>query len=298
MPAASSSSTSCQRFSLREPGTLVCASSSTRATCGSAGQDRVDVHLGERGAAVGDLAPRHDLQAVEQVGGVLAAVGLDEPDDDVGAALGSAVALAEHGVGLADARRRAEVDPQLPATHGTSSPSSWPSARSCGAQCVCPRGLACRRSLGRERVQGEVELEDVDARLAEEPERASLGVLVDQRPDLRLAQAAFPGDAGDLLAGVGGADVRVEAGPAGQQGVRGTCAGCDAVERRAAVARRSLMAAMRSLFSGPRLDAEVDSGSYPRPAAEGRLWKYAGSGSTTGLPSASFFGLPFSRTDG
>ena len=34
MPAASSSSTSCQRFSLREPGTLVWASSSTSATSG------------------------------------------------------------------------------------------------------------------------------------------------------------------------------------------------------------------------------------------------------------------------
>ena len=34
MPASSSSSTSCQRFSWREPGTLVCASSSTSAICG------------------------------------------------------------------------------------------------------------------------------------------------------------------------------------------------------------------------------------------------------------------------
>ena len=36
IPASSSSSTSCQRFSLREPGTFVCASSSTSATCGPA----------------------------------------------------------------------------------------------------------------------------------------------------------------------------------------------------------------------------------------------------------------------
>ena len=34
MPAASSSWTSCQRFSFREPGTLVCANSSTRAISG------------------------------------------------------------------------------------------------------------------------------------------------------------------------------------------------------------------------------------------------------------------------
>ena len=34
MPASSTSSTSCQRFSLREPGTLVWASSSISATWG------------------------------------------------------------------------------------------------------------------------------------------------------------------------------------------------------------------------------------------------------------------------
>ena len=34
MPASSSSVTSCQRFSFRDPGTLVCASSSTSAICG------------------------------------------------------------------------------------------------------------------------------------------------------------------------------------------------------------------------------------------------------------------------
>ncbi len=34
MPAARSSSTSSQRFPLRDPGTLVCASSSTNATAG------------------------------------------------------------------------------------------------------------------------------------------------------------------------------------------------------------------------------------------------------------------------
>ena len=37
------------------------------------------------------------------------------------------------------------------------------------------------------------------------------------------------------------------------------------------------------MLSGPRLLADVDVGSYPSPAADGRLWKYCGSG----LPSAS-----------
>ena len=125
--------------------------------------------------------PRHDLQAGEHVGGVPAAVGLDEPDDDVGAALGSAVALAEHGVGLADARRRAEVDPQLPATHEPPLVRPWVLSVSRRRLRVCSRGSI---------VQREVELEHVDPRLTEEPERAALGVLVDERSDLRLAQAA------------------------------------------------------------------------------------------------------------
>ena len=41
-----------------------------------------------------------------------AAVRLDEADDHVGAALVAPAALVEHGEGLADAGRGAEVDPQ------------------------------------------------------------------------------------------------------------------------------------------------------------------------------------------
>jgi len=68
-------------------------------------------------------------------------------------------------------------------------------------------------------IQRQVEVEDVDAWFAEESKRAPLGVLGDQRTNLHLAQAPFPGDACDLLVGVRGADVGVEAGPAGQQRV-------------------------------------------------------------------------------
>src|ERR1035437_7814082 len=80
-------------------------------------------------------------------------------------------------------------------------------------------------------VQREVEVQDVDAWLAEESERASLGVCGDQSLNLRHAQAAYSGDAGDLLLGVGGADLGVQAGPAGQQRVRGDLRRVDAVER-------------------------------------------------------------------
>src|ERR1019366_4954459 len=79
-------------------------------------------------------------------------------------------------------------------------------------------------------VQREVEVQDVDAWLAEEPERTSLGVCGDQSLNLRNAQAPHSGDAGDLLLGVGRADLGVEAGPAGQQRVRGDLGGVDAVQ--------------------------------------------------------------------
>ena len=44
------------------------------------------------------------------------------------------------------------------------------------------------------------------------------------------------------------------------------------------------------MLSGPRLLALVASGSYPSPAADGRLWKYCGSA----LPSLSVNDWPIS----
>ena len=63
---------------------------------GPAGEDRVDVHLLECRAAVVERPPRHDLEAADLRGRLRPAVGLDEADDDVGAALGASAALAEH----------------------------------------------------------------------------------------------------------------------------------------------------------------------------------------------------------
>jgi len=92
------------------------------------GQDRVDVHLLEGGAAVLQPAPWHHLEALDHLGGMAAAVGLDEADHHVGAALAPAVRLAQHGVRLADPGRRTEVDPELPTTtHGPSLPARAPS---------------------------------------------------------------------------------------------------------------------------------------------------------------------------
>ena len=89
-----------------------------------------------------------------------------KPIDHVDALLLEPVPLAEHGVGLADAGRRAEVDlqpsPRLAADQveellggraGGFGDGSWPSAR--------------ERSIpGLGRIQGQVELQDVDPREA------------------------------------------------------------------------------------------------------------------------------------
>ena len=74
------------------------------------GQDRVEVHLAEGDAPVLDLPGRDDLQVADLLGGLGAAVGLDDADRHVDALPLEAMPLAEHGVGLAHAGRRAEVD--------------------------------------------------------------------------------------------------------------------------------------------------------------------------------------------
>ena len=80
-------------------------------------EHRVEVHLLERAAAVGDDAAGNDLQAPEELGGQLPVVGLGKADDDVRAAREPAVALTEHRVRLSHPGRRAEVDAQLTAFH-------------------------------------------------------------------------------------------------------------------------------------------------------------------------------------
>jgi hypothetical protein len=56
---------------------------------------------------------RDDLQVADHLLGQLPAVAFDVPDDDVGTTLPAAAPLAEHGVGLPDARGHAEVDPEV-----------------------------------------------------------------------------------------------------------------------------------------------------------------------------------------
>ena len=154
--------------------------------------------LAARGVGVGELVDQHHLRAaaaapprrrvrrtccrgtrcscggmtsmpVEQLGGLLAAVRLDDRGDQIGAALQPAVRLAEHREGLADAGSCAEVDAQLPALLlvravgkrriGCSHAHHPPDA-----------SALCRILL----VQFHVELQHVDPGLAEEAEHAAV----------------------------------------------------------------------------------------------------------------------------
>ncbi len=79
-------------------------------------QNRLDVEFGEILVAVVDDPRRHHLYALVELGDFLAAVGLDNGRDNVGAALRPAVRLAQHGAGLAHAWGRAEINAQLTAS--------------------------------------------------------------------------------------------------------------------------------------------------------------------------------------
>ncbi len=79
---------------------------------GPAAQDGVDIHLGDRRAAMLHGATGHDLEIADLLGRTSPSVRLDEADDDVGPALSAPMRFVEHGERLADARRGAEVDAQ------------------------------------------------------------------------------------------------------------------------------------------------------------------------------------------
>ena len=84
---------------------------------GRAGKDGVHVHLLELRPAILHVPAGHGLQIAELLHGERAAVRLDEADDDVGAALAPAVALVQHGEGLAHAGGEPDVDAEPAAFH-------------------------------------------------------------------------------------------------------------------------------------------------------------------------------------
>ncbi len=82
---------------------------------GSSGENGLEVQVVELRAAVGDLAPRNDLESVEELPGAFASVGFHHGHDDIGSALEASSSFLQHLVGLADPGRGAEVHAQAPA---------------------------------------------------------------------------------------------------------------------------------------------------------------------------------------
>ena len=77
---------------------------------GHAGENGVDVHLGEWGAFVIDFAAGDLVELGGELGGAFAAVSFDDADDNVFATGAAADAFGQHGKGFADAGGIAEED--------------------------------------------------------------------------------------------------------------------------------------------------------------------------------------------
>ena len=104
MPASSSTMTSSHRLARSEPGTFVCANSSTAQTCGRLARIGVRVHLLEGVAPVVDAAPGDHLQPFDLGDRVLPSVRLEVAHDDVASLRPELLRLLEHPEGLPDTR--------------------------------------------------------------------------------------------------------------------------------------------------------------------------------------------------
>ena len=77
---------------------------------GLALERRVQIEFLDRAPVVFNHAPRQDFEPLDERARLGAAMSLDEPDDDIDAFVFQAPGVLQHGVGLADPRRRAEKD--------------------------------------------------------------------------------------------------------------------------------------------------------------------------------------------
>ena len=232
MPASSSVSTSCQRFALREPGALVCASSSTSAICGRAREHGVEVQLARAST------PRccDDARAARSRGRSIMAAVAARPWVSTTATTTSRPsareprALLEHRVGLADAGRGAEQHPQ-PARAAHRASVSPPARRA--------RGSARSTFTRRLAEEAEVAAPGRAARRARAPSLAS-------RPRASATRSTCSRAYAGLMCGS-----RPE--PEAVTASAGIVAGADALELgdRGLAAPRSPRC--RSAFSGPRL---------------------------------------------
>ena len=189
---------------------------------------------------------------------------------------------AQHREGLADAGGGAEEDPQPAA----------PRARLLGLDVreqlvgIGPR-LDCHSELHHRVTSGverQIQLEHVDARLAEHAERAAFGVLADERRDLGRGQAARSSDARDLILGRGDADVRIEAAARRGDEIDGHRRRLPGSAARSA-ATRSPTASASAGLKGPWFEPLETAPLYGiGPVADGRLQKYCGE--ENGWPSS------------
>ena len=152
-----------------------------------AGEDRVDVHLLERRAAVLDRSPRDDLEVADLLGGLRPAVGLDEADDDVGR------------------RARAGAGPRRASRRSCRRPGRRRGR--CGAGPLAMRERPTARGSSSARLSSSTFTPGSPRNPSERPSR----VLVDRAAS--TSRAAGPGRARPrrLQPGVRGRDVRVEA---------------------------------------------------------------------------------------
>ena len=163
-------------------------------------------------AAVGDRPPRAGPPGPRAAPAVLARPWVStSPTTTSVPRLGAAVRLAEHGVGLADPRCRAEVDPQLTArAHGVII-RPW-----------CPAAAAATARFS--------PVTFTPGSPRNPSPRPSVASATSSRTSC-LGQPGDPGDPRHLQLGVGGADVRVEPGAGRGDGVGRHGARVDALAR-------------------------------------------------------------------
>ena len=111
MPAARSSSTSCQRLACASPGRWGRGQLVDQGDLGMPRLDGVDIEFAQCDIAVTQVAQRHHWQAYRLSRGGCTPMGLEDADDDIPPVRPEAASFLEHLVGLAHARGGAEEHP-------------------------------------------------------------------------------------------------------------------------------------------------------------------------------------------
>ena len=146
------------------------------------GQRSIEIELHQRVAAIGDRLARQDFKALEQGGGLGPAMGFHDADDDILPSRLRRCAPRQHGIGLADARRRTEkyLQPAALLLLASSRSASGEGRVFAGG----PFALRCALSI-----QREIEEQNINARLAEEAGDGPLNMGFDQLPQLSRRKA-------------------------------------------------------------------------------------------------------------